>query len=133
MREILFRGKRRDNGLWETGSLVIVRGGISGEQVSIVDKMTGYLTPVIPKTVGQYTGLSDRNGRKIFEGDIVDVFVKNKKTVCRVAWAEVVGQWQLLQANRLPGTASHLDLSCYDFEIIGNIYDNPELFKMCNI
>ena len=71
MREILFRGRRVDNGEWETGSLVYARMGTSEEQVSIADKMTAYHTPVIPETVGQYTGLKDVHNTRVFEGDIV--------------------------------------------------------------
>lgn len=139
MREILFRGRRVDNGEWETGSLVYERKGTSEEQVSIADKMTAYHTPVIPETVGQYTGLCDRNGKKIFEGDILRL--KDEKE--RYDWRAIVvfgnpnGEyswgWQLqnitpnayVNPDTLLWIETELDyVSC---EVIGNIYDNPEL------
>ena len=124
MREILFRGKRADNGEWETGSLVIIRDGCSDKEVFIADKMTGYHTPVIPETVGQYTGLHDKNGRKIFEGDIVEYGGTHHQVVfekrCGNAYFGIVMSeietWGF--SNVTPANG---------MEVIGNIYDNPEL------
>lgn len=144
MREILFRGKRFDNGEWETGSLLIERMSTSDQQVLIADKMTGYPTLVLPETVGQYTGLTDKNGKKIFEGDILRESAKNgweKKNFVgfEVFWHDNdscdrhIG-WQM---NRLHfyGSLSGADIYPIAFrpewtrrmEVIGNIYDNPEL------
>ncbi len=124
MREILFRGKRRDNGSWETGSLVMVRGGISGEQVSIADKMTGYLTPVVPRTVGQYTGLTDKNGKKIFEGDILPIWEYGEEHDYKVIYNGDCFMLSMLDSEQgsYPLSVKH-KMS----RVTGNIYDNPEL------
>lgn len=120
MREILFRGKRVDNGEWETGSLVITRGGCSDEQVFITDKMTTFLTPVISETVGQYIGAVDKNGKKIFEGDIV----KFGNNIYEIRFIE--------KYSRFAGTNAHCVFASFllkNSEIIGNIHDNPELME----
>ena len=67
----LSRGKRLDNGEWETGFLVILRMNTSNEEYYIADKMTGYLTPIDPASVGQCTGL--KNGIFTFEGEADDL------------------------------------------------------------
>lgn len=132
MREILFRGQRKDNEEWIEGYYVRL-----GEHHYI---LTGKLDitkgfpifvhyEVLPETVGQYTGLTDKNGKKIFEGDIVVVYARGYHTVCTVSWAETVAHFQLWQINTIPKTSTNLNLGNYDCEVIGNIHDNPELLK----
>ena len=130
MREILFRGKRVDNGEWETGSLVYARMGTSEEQVSIADKMTAYHTPVIPETVGQYTGLKDRNGTRIFEADILEGDLEDNLDP-GAKWRSVV-VWGKFGWNCKGGHVS-LPIDEFDIkegEVIGNIHDNPELMEV---
>ena len=137
MREILFRGKTK-TGIWIEGFIFqtecdgVKEWCISMTPLSANDysEILGDYGDVIPETVGQYTGLTDdKNGKKIFEGDIVAVYVKGCRTICTVSWAETVAHFQLWQINTIPGTPTALNLGNYDCEVIGNIHDNPELLK----
>lgn len=130
MREILFRGKKLDNGGWVYGSLfgkrhiaVEIREG--EEPVSSFGVATYRWVEVIPETVGQYTGLDDKNGVKIFEGDILRddesiVVVKFVDGGFSVDYRTIGGKWR-----NYSDLFDYLD--DYEGEIIGNIYDNPEL------
>lgn len=123
MREILFRGKRTIDGEWICGGLFVYPEGECsiGCAGSISDNFF-----VSPKTVGQYTGLTDKNGVKIFEGDIVKGKV-NTLYGYRVAKAGVI--YDTVRARfaiKYYGESKNIPFEC---EIIGNIYDNPELLK----
>lgn len=128
MREILFRGKRIDNGEWVEGSLIVWPDGATdicySENDSFVEMMK---TIVDPASVGQYTGLTDKHGKKIFEGDIL-VFCKGATYPYKVIW-DGMG-WKLIRAD---GTRIKEAFECNEIhyvnisEFIGNIHDNPEL------
>lgn len=130
MREILFRAKRTDNGAWETGGLVVVRGGCSDEQVYISEKMTGYHTPVLSETVGEFTGLTDKNGRKIFEGDIVkkDYHCTDGK-VFQVKYDAGCACFVTSCEHNGAIIDTIFDNDGQHTEILGNVYDNPELLN----
>ena len=153
MREILFRGKRLDNFAWETGSLVIVRMDCHDAQYYIADKMTGYHTPVDPSTVCQYTGLKDKNGKMIWEGDIVRYTFDSpddptatdnglKVRTGRIFWSDWRASFAVT-AGRNGSASLNNDVARYvrgrqiyeyvrganTVEVIGNIHDNPELLE----
>ena len=142
MREILFRGKRVEDGKWVYGSYVIQYGAHEIYLPDGVDSEHGFdRYHVLPETVGQYTGLTDNNGVRIFEGDIVKTHYANAQKsdfieqvvfhngkFCAYFSNQLCKQW----ANLYDGT-EHLpqDKSVYmdSVEVIGNIHDNPELLK----
>lgn len=135
MREILFRGKT-DKVKWVQGDLFEV----FDDGFFIHDKRC-HSVKIIPETIGQYTGLTDKNGKKIFEGDIVhltDVRYDNEwKAVvvfgnpyCQYSWG-----WNLQYIGKKPKINPDIllwvemeDVQVY-CEVIGNIHDNPELME----
>ena len=129
MREILFRGKRLDNGAWETGSLVIVRMDCHDAQYYIADKMTGYHTPVDPSTVGQYTGLKDKNGKRIFDGDVAKVLQGKDKDIAYVGFENGAFMLYPKTGNIYERTLWSYWYNDWDVEVVGNITDNPELLE----
>ena len=133
MREILFRGKREDNGEWVEGRLIADEAIVPKGQVfyisdNVLDS-TVYARIVIPETVGQYTGLIDKNGKKIFEGDIVKIPIYEgcqERVIAVVAW-DIKKAVFYLHGKRVKTDFYHYFGN--DCEIIGNIYDNPATSK----
>lgn len=126
MREILFRGKRLDNGEWVEGYYLHL-GPVDLERAYIIPAYASalYTFEVDPATVGQFTGLY-ANGKRIFEGDIL----KNRRTgKTAVVKAEV---WNCGCCHNVFGFSTettNVDLDSEYSEFIGNIHDNPELLK----
>lgn len=145
MREILFRGKRFMDGEWVDGSLFIDEKKDKHEiLVGYVNYRVGW--EVDPETVGQFTGLTDKNGKRIFEGDILEFedfgetgyeykegFYFTNRAV--VAWrhsAWEFGKFMYHDSCVLEEMYSSREDFIEIFkhsEIIGNIHDNPELLK----
>ncbi len=150
MRDILFRGKSIDSGKWlygyplidmaecslkAKGKCVCPHDGSSAEILFWDDAFHEYDSEsVIPDTIGQYTNLTDKNGVKIFEGDIL----KGLRYYDYGEWGEdkpckFIVAWEAAKARFSP---FHLfDGYTYElktFEVIGNIHDNPELLEEKN-
>lgn len=128
MREILFRGKRTDNGEWVEGYYYKAKYyRTNGELCDYitVPNLDEYIIPspkyvVDASTIGQYTGLKDKNGTNIFEGDIV--LLKGDEEPYQVAFDESCFQ---VYGNSICYVMDNF--YDHDIEVIGNIYDNPEL------
>ncbi len=152
MREILFRGKRVDNGEWAYGyyaeSHRSMNSKIKPHKAWIVESFAsngGWLTPMIRRaiydeTVGQYTGLVDKYGKQIFEGDILGAkHPKQMKAVpCLVKYGEYKDEDSLSDCRYLGFCLQALGKCCsiltplsdgIEYEVIGNIHDNPELLE----
>lgn len=138
MREILFRGKRVDNGEWVEGYYVKAthhwhEHGVHEDWiVGGATQNGGWLSfnnryAVVAETVGQFTGVIDRTGKKIFEGDIVNSWnsVGDLDVECEtVEWSELFCSWETGKCKGLYGenTVKH-------YEVVGNVYDLPNLLK----
>lgn len=125
MREILFRGKDKTIGEWVTGNLYQ-----NQDQCFIMANNRN--NEVIPETVGQFTGLTDKNGKKIFEGDISKGKTVNGKQINYVFWFDETERAFMYGSSYKGGyrlSLSAYQLSTNEFEVIGNIYDNPELIE----
>jgi len=143
MREIKFRGKKVESGLWTTGYLVRCSGrawilhpeeiatsyrkeeifGKTEEWKAIILPRV-FVVEVIPETIGQFTGLYDIDKIEIYEGDIIDTGYDK--------WIVKFGNGSFYAT--IPNTSFFLDLSreiinYYEIKVIGNIYDNPELIE----
>lgn len=127
MREILFRGKRVDNGEWVDGNLFIPDKEDTPTQICIGTNIIRITHDVLPETVGQYTGIKDENGKKIFEGDIVEGadFTVEDGGYGIVSFDD--GAFEV-SGNNIIGTF-HENYWGKEFEVIGNIHDNPELLE----
>lgn len=123
MREILFRGKRKDNGEWVYGDLEHNGKGemkwVNGDEI-------------IPETVGQFTGLTDKNGKKIFEGDIVryeTIAHNGYEGIYKVVFEDRNGCGYFgIAYSDIETRGFCYSTPASQMDTIGNIFDNPELF-----
>lgn len=158
MREILFRGKRKDNGNWVWGNLFIPDIPDTPTQICIGTNVVRITYDIDPSTIGQYTGLTDKNGKKIFEGDIVQYNTYDDfdcQSVVKFGEYKQDGSGGEYSARKCIGFYVEVDnFTCPDWcenepecfsdyrkqqnikevaqecEVIGNIHDNPEMVEV---
>ena len=139
MREILFRGKRIDRlgkGKWIEGG-VVHQTDFYGDVIDTYriidgtdteDNDIGFSYKVDPSTVGQYTGLTDKNGKKIFEGDICRYNTVVGTTVMKIIYKN--GGFTAVNSSHLVRMVDlRKEFWNKYMEVIGNIHDNPELLE----
>ncbi|HBM4004608.1 TPA: hypothetical protein LWK74_001591 [Listeria innocua] len=137
MREIEFRGKRIDNGEWVYGNLMQFEDSATfifaderkgASTLTYAHFIINNMHAIDEKTVGQYTGLKDKNGKKIFEGDIVDISVYD-----RLDWSSIKGKVVFLNGAWLVVDVGHFAITLQsetnEIEIIGNVHENLGLWE----
>jgi hypothetical protein len=118
MREILFRGKREDSGEWVYGGFT--PDAIGHPRITVKDGNGLLFHKVVPETVGQYTGINDAEGNRIFEGDCIflDEWEAGGVVYFDSCW--------LFRFHDGSGPVS-LKRRCKECGVVGNVWDNPEL------
>ena len=132
MREILFRGKRVDNGEWVEGcGIIATENWVSiFNVIDDIDENSSEVNEieVLPETVGQFTGLFDKNGKKIFEGNIVRYDVNYHDMVISYD-VENWGGWLYEDMDDNMQAYSIYEFCLKDIAVVGNIHDNPDILK----
>lgn len=123
MREILFRGKWKNSGEWVYGNLFNPDKADTPTQICIGTYIAKTCYEIDPETVGQFTGLTDKNGVRIFEGDIIQSL--KSSVTWLVQWFPEHSAFMVWckSANEVGFLYEFADIT----KVIGNIFDNPEL------
>lgn len=149
-REIKFRGKRLDSGEWLFGDLLQVANEVfispsDGDWFDFISRIKNNVFnlpaakyAVMPETVGQYTGLHDRTGKEVYEGDVVfwiaiDMQGRGKGEQGAIIWDKHTMAWAIMRDKPTSDGRPCIISRPFDrkhLEVVGNIHDNPELLEL---
>ena len=132
MREILFRGKTTHSKKWIYGNYIqeTLGDSIYSKVEDILENIDSGSRYIIPETLGQYTGIKDKNGTKIFEGDICEHIDRdNYPRPFAVEWIEDYACFVFVDKGDYFRNYYFQKKHMENIQVIGNIYDNPELIQ----
>ena len=125
MREIKFRGQRQSDNKWIYGDLLQPIEICDIYEISDCESIDGSRYDVVEDTIGQYTGLKDKNGKEIYEGDIVKIDCPTMKMTGEIKYSEMSATFFIYDEI----IEETLWYQKEELEVIGNIYENPELLE----
>lgn len=132
MREILFKAKRKDNGKWFEGYYQ-KRYDLLGNEEHLIFHADSYnvweYAEIDPETLCQFTGLTDKNGKRIWESDVVWLVYDGEEYIYQIVWDNSELDFKATNGEENYGSNFEYLLCCDEIEVIGNIFDNPELLQ----
>lgn len=129
MREILFKAKRIDNGEWIEGYVVRKHGLYFIYSIVNSESCRQNNYEIISETLCQSTGLYDKNGKRIWENDVVWLVCDGKEHIYQIVWDNSELDFKAANGEENYGTNYEYLLCCDEIKVIGNIFDQPELLQ----